>query len=270
MSNSAFGWLNYVIPSALTVGSAAANMGTGGLQVDQGSPDDAWQTAAGVLTDADGAWLVIDSGSTATVWRAFGLFRTNLTANATVRWRVSNSLSGGRVTSESYDSGTISAGVKPGYLQSVVVAGADQTGRYCEVDINDSGNPDSFINIPLAFAGPLFMPEVAIAFTSTFGRTDHTDEVVSQGGQEFPINRYMQRVHSIGLTGVTAAETWASVMELDRAARAGGNVFFAPDVTSTNLPYEAIFGRLRNPSAVSYPYGAADRRAWSATITERL
>lgn len=270
MSNSAFGWINRVTAGSLTVGSAAANMGAGNLQVDQGSPDSAWQTAAGVVTDAAGSWLLIDSGNTASAWRAFGLFRTNLSSAATVRWRVGNTLSGGRITGAAYDSGTIGAGVLVGYLQSLLVPTSDQIGRYCEVDINDSGNPDSFINVPLVFAGPLFMPEVAISFASTFGRTDQTDEVVTQGGQEFPINRYMQRIQSVALTGITLGETWASVMELDRTARAGGNVLFAPDVTSANLNYEAVFGRLKNASAISYPSGAADRRAWSATVNERL
>lgn len=270
MSNTAFGWLNQVKTAALSVGSAAANMGAGNLQIDQGSPDVGWQTASGVLTDAAGAWLLIDSGNSATVWRAFGLFRGNLSAAATVRWRVGSALSGGRITTASYDSGTIAAGVLPGYLQSLVVAPADQVGRYCEVDINDSANPDAFINIPLAYAGPLFMPTVAASFSSTVGRTDQTDEVVTLGGQEFPMNRYVQRVWSVNLARITIAETWASVMELDRVCRAGGNVLFAPDVTSAHLAAEAVFGRVKSPSAVSYPYGGSDSRAWTASLTERL
>lgn len=267
MGVSAFGWNNQVVTGALSVVSAAANMGAGNLQLDQCSSDSAWQTPSGTLTNV---WLGIDSGSTATTWQAFGLFRTNLTAAATVRWKVGNTLSASRVSSPSYDSGSISAGVAAGYLQSLVIPAAVQTGRYCEVQIDDSSNPDTFINIPGAYAGPLFAPQVAISFASTFGRTDITDEVVTRGGQEFPINRSISRVQSFGLSGITTAETWASVMELDRIARAGGNVFFAPDVTSATLNKEALFGRLRNASQVSYPYGSADRRAWSATVTERL
>jgi hypothetical protein len=267
MGISAFGWTNRVTTGALSVVSAAANMGAGNLQDDQCSSDSAWQTPSGTVT---GAWLVIDSGSTSSTWRAFGLFRTNLTAAATVRWKVGNTLTTGRVSSPSYDSGTVNAGVAAGYLQSLVIPTADQTGRYCEVQIDDSGNPDGFISVPGVFAGPLFLPAVSAGFASTFGRTDRTDEVVTQGGQEFPINRSISRVQSVALAGVTVAETWASVMELDRIARAGGNVLFAPDVTSTTLAREAVFGRLRNASAVSYPYGSSDRRAWSATVTERL
>lgn len=267
MGVSAFGWLNAVTSGALSVVSAAANMGAGNLQDDQCSPDSAWQTPSGTVT---GAWLVIDSGSASSIWQAFGLFRTNLTAAATVHWKVGNTLTTGRVSSPSYDSGSISAGIAPGYLQSLVVPAAVQTGRYCEVQIDDSANPDSFINIPAVYAGPLFMPGASISFASTFGRTDITDEVVTRGGQEFPINRSISRVQSVALASITVAETWASVMELDRVARAGGNVLFTPDVTSATLNNEAVFGRLKNASAVSYPYGASDRRAYSATITERL
>lgn len=267
MGVSAFGWLNAVTTGSLSVASAATNMGAGNLQDDQCSSGSAWQTPSGTLTDA---WLVIDSGSADSTWQAFGLFRTNLTAAATVRWKVGNTLTTGRVSSPSYDSGSVSAGVAPGYLQSVVIATAVQTGRYCEVQIDDGTNPDNFINVPGAYAGPLFVPEVSLSTASTFGRTDITDEVVTRGGQEFPINRSISRVQSVALAGVTVAETWASVMELDRVSRAGGNVLFAPYVTSATLNQEALFGRLKNASAISYPYGSSDRRAWSATVTERL
>lgn len=270
MGRSAFGWNNRVMTAALTVGSAAANMGAGNLQVDQGSPEAAWQTVAGILTDAAGAWLLIDSGSASSTWRGFGLFRTNLTANATVRWRVSDSLSGGRVTSATYDSGTVPAAVAAGYLQTLTIPTSDATGRYCEVDINDSGNPDNFINVPLAFAGPLFIPQIGVAWSSTFARTDRTDEVVTLGGQEFPTHRYAQRQNGGVLNGAKASEVWPGVMELDRVSRLGGNVLFVLDTTSANLNYETVFGRVRSPSPLSFPVGAADARAWAATFTERL
>jgi hypothetical protein len=267
MGNSAFGWINRVTSAALSVASAAANMGAGNLQDDQCSPDSAWQTPSGTVT---AAWLVIDSGSTGSTWRAFGLFRTNLTAAATVRWKVGNMLTTGRVASASYDSGTVNAGVAPRYLQSLVIAAAEQTGRYCEVQIDDSGNPDNFINIPGVYAGPLFVPAVSIGQASTFGRTDLTDEVVTRGGQEFPINRSISRVQSVALAAVTEAETWNSVMELDAASRAGGNVLFVPNMTSATLAKEALFGRLKNTSSVSYVTLAGDQRSWSTTVTERL
>lgn len=267
MGVSAFGWINQVVTGALSVVSAASNMGAGNLQDDQCSSDSAWQTPAGTVTNA---WLVIDSGSNGTTWQAFGLFRTNLSAGATVRWKVGNTLTSSRVSSPSYDSGSISAGVAAGYLQSLVIAATVQTGRYCEVQIDDSGNPDSFINVPGVYAGPLFLPAVSVGFASTFGRNDVTDEVVTRGGQEFPINRSITRVQSVALASITVAETWASVMELDRISRAGGNILFTPDITSATLAKEAVFGRLKNASAVSYPYGSSDRRAWSATVTERL
>lgn len=267
MGVSAFGWINRVTTGALSVVSSASNMGAGNLQDDQCSSDSAWQTPSGTVT---GAWLVIDSGDTSSAWRAFGLFRTNLTGNATVRWKVGNTLSTGRVSSPSYDSGTISAGIVPGYLESLVIPTSNQTGRYCEVQIDDSGNPDTFINIPGVYAGPLFIPAVSIGQASTFGRTDTTDEVVTRGGQEYPINRSIARAQSVALASITEAETWNSVMEIDRVARAGGNVLFAPNVTSATLNREAVFGRLRNASPVSYITLAGDVRAWSATVSERL
>lgn len=270
MGLTAFGWLNAVKSGALAVGAAAANMGAGGLQVDQGSADSAWQTPAGILASADGAWLLIDSGDTGSVWRGFGFFRSNLTANATRRWRVSDSLSGGQVTSSSYDSGTANADVKPGYLQSILIADADQTGRYAQLDINDAGNPDNFLNIPLAFAGPLFIPRVGASWSSNFGRADATDETQTRGGQEFPNNRYIARQAPCAMGGIKSDEVWPGIMDLDRVGRLGGNVLYVLDTTSANINYEAVFGRMRNASPLSFPYTTTDARAWAATFTERL
>lgn len=77
------GWKNQVTAGVLTQQtSGAAGMDPSQLQSDQGSAATAWQTAG------LGAQLTIDSGSDTTVWRAFLLARTNLTAAATVHWRV--------------------------------------------------------------------------------------------------------------------------------------------------------------------------------------
>jgi hypothetical protein len=170
----------------------------------------------------------------------------------------------------SYDSGIIPANVAPGYGQSINAAPAQVTGQAARLDVSDPTNPDGFLNIPLAYAGPAWQPLIGPSWDSTVGRDDTTDEVVTQGGQEFPINRFTRRRWVVALNAVKQSEVWVQLGELDRASRAGGNVLFVPDYTSANLPQEAIYGRCKPIADVSFPYQAADARAWKANITERL
>ena len=169
-----------------------------------------------------------------------------------------------------YDSGIVSAGIVVGIGQSIVVASASVSGRYCRVEINDAANPDGFINIPLAFAGPVWTPGVGADWQSTFGRDDRIDEVQSIGGQEFPIARWMRRHWALSLTAVAAAEVWASVMPLDQAARRGGNILYAPDTASADIAAETVFGRLRPTADLAYASTSVSLRSYRATISERL
>lgn len=109
--NALFGHRNYVLSAALSASSAISALGVGNLQNDHGSVASAWQTAMGVMA----ASLLIDVGGLAP-WRMFGLFRTNLTSGARVRWRLSNSAD---MSNPVYDSGWLDAGVRPEYLQHV-------------------------------------------------------------------------------------------------------------------------------------------------------
>ena len=269
MVASVFGWVNSVSTAVLSAGNSEAFLGVANLQNDQGSPSQAWQTGAGSVTSSLGAWLLIDSGSTLTVWQGFGLFRTNLTTQSTVRWQVGNTLATGRITSPLWDSGTIDAAIKAGYGQTVTIANP-VAGRYCSVDINDATNPDGFINIPLAFAGTLWQPASGITYASLYGRNEQTIETVTRGGQEFPVLAWTQRNWQLALDGIRVGEMWTRLNELDRASRSGGNVLFVPDTAGTNITYESIFGRLRVTAPIGFPYAAADRRSWRATISERL
>jgi hypothetical protein len=141
------------------------------------------------------------------------------------------------------------------------------------VSINDSTNPDGFINVPLAFGGRAWFPVGAASWNTTVGRDSQVDETVTRGGQEYPVMRWQRRRWNIALDSVRGSELWADLDALDLSARAGGNRLLAPDVTSSNLQCEAIFGRLVATADVSFPYGFADRRAWRAwraSLTERI
>lgn len=262
MSNSAFVYNNYVKTATLAASSAAANFPVTNLQTsDQGAASEAWQTGGGVLT---GVVLTITPAVTAQTWRVVSLHRTNLTSAATGTFRLFNNPST-LVASINW------TGPVGGTGQVVGVFSQDFTADYCNVTVtSDSGNPDNHINVPLACAGPAWFPATGFSFNESFDRASLLDETRARGGGEYPVFRYQQRLWNLELQGVRSSEVWAQLDAMQRTARLGGNILAIPDVTSANLQYEAMFGRITNTQPVSFPYGAADRRAWRGTISERL
>jgi hypothetical protein len=261
MGNTVLGVINLVKTGALTAGSSAVNMPVTNLQIDTGAASTAWQTVAGVVTNAAGANFRITPPRQ--LWRLFGLFRTNLQRSATVTFSLylnpSTLVWSGAAT-----------GPLPGYGQCIVTAPQDTLADYCVVSIDDPGNPDGFINVPLAFAGPAWFPEIGQTWNSAVGRDSQVDEMISRGGQEYPTYRYQQRRWEVDFDALRDSEVWSSAQELDRVSRYGGNILFAPDYASANLSAEAVFGRVTSTADVSYIAGYADRRAWKFRCKERL
>lgn len=257
------GATNYVKSGvvAAAFGATAANMGVGNLQSDQGSPSTAWQTASGTLT----AGVQIIPAAPAQTWRAAGVFRTNLTSAAQVNFYLFNGPQpSGSATQVAH------LAVSPVNGQAVAIFSADTVADWMQINVTDTGNQDGFINVPLAFAGPAWLPAMGASWQSTHGRDDQVVEATTRGGQEYPTLYWQRRHYALALDGVRGSEVWASLDPLERVARAGGNVLFVPDITSADMQNQAIFGRLKPTADVSYPYQAADRRAWRAQITERL
>jgi len=261
MGVTAIGINNLVKTGALTAGSSAVNMPVANLQTDAGASSMAWQTVAGIVTAAAGANFRITP--TKQLWRLFGLFRTNLTQGASVTFSLYIN------PSTLVWSGTVTGPV-PGYGQVVAVAPADTLADYCIVNINDSTNPDGFINVPLAYAGPAFLPALGQTWNSTFGRDSVVDEMISRGGQEYPTYRYQQRRWEAVFDSLSRAEVWTSIEELDRLSRLGGNVLFVPDYRSPVLAQETVFGRVTVTGDIGWIPGYGDRFAWKIRCKERL
>jgi hypothetical protein len=260
--NSLFGWKNRILSAvALTASSKASGLTAGNLQTQQGAPSEAWQTAAGVTA----ASLLIDAGEDV-LWRAFGLFRTNLTPAATVRWRLGNLSS---FSTSFYDSGDLS-GVVAGFGQHVHVIPSDVMSRYARLDISDPTNPDGFLNVPLAYAGPVWIPQVNIAPGGAVGRDRDATVVKTRSGGEFVSLRSSRRRWAVSLLALTSAEAWLQVAELEDAAADGRNILFVPFPAGAHVQREAVFGLLASNSPVTLPTPNAELRTWSATITERL
>jgi hypothetical protein len=262
MANAAFGWTNYVLSGTLAAGSSQSGLDTSQLQSPIGASSTAWQTAAGVTT----SWFSVDMGSAKTI-RVFGIFRTNLTTSATIRWRAGTDAT---FATNVYDSTTVSAGVVAGFGQSITQSPSDISVRYVRCDIADSSNSDGFLNVALAFVGPRWVPTVNVSWASSIGRQSGQQQVVTRGGQNYILPFWMQRAWQISMQGIKSTEVWTNLMPLDAAARTGNNVLFIPDIASSVMNQETVYGLCEPTSQLTFATTSIDARGWSATLGERL
>jgi hypothetical protein len=244
---AALAWMNYVTAdgTAIAAGSSLPSLPPSNLTNPIGSPSIAWQTAAGVVTAAAGATLRITPASPGTHWRAVGVFRTNLTPQATVTFI----LTGGGATVWT----SALPGPAIGFGQVLAILPADTVADSLTINFDDPNNPDLFINVPLAFCGQAWIPETGPAWSSAIGRDDSTDTVTSRGGQEEITLLWQRRRWELALDGIRAEEVWTDVDAMRFTARLGGNVLFVPNYQSAYMPQEAIYGVLHETADITFP-----------------
>lgn len=166
-----------------------------------------------------------------------------------------------------YDSGLLT-GLVPGYQQLVHVADADIIARHLRIEVDDPDNPDGFIRIGMAFAGPIFQPERGIEHGANFGVAGLRQDITTRGGQTYPVALYQQRQWQVSFPALTEEEMYAEGLEIQRAAEMGGNVLFVPRPGNGLEQQETVFGMLQSRATFGFPhYGL---RSWAFTVTERL
>jgi hypothetical protein len=258
MSNALVGYTNYVKTGRVVANNAATLFPVTNLQNDSGAPADGWQT-----TIKAGIALTITPSAAQQVFRLIGLFRTNITSAANLTFQVFRNPS--TVVWTTSVLGPVNGS------QQVVVDVGGVVGDYAMVFIADPGNPQPFVNVPLAFAGPVWSPLSALSYNTAYGRDVTTVELTSYGGQEYPLYRYQRRRWDLDMQGVrSSSELWQYLDALMRIAATGGNILVVPDTANGLMPSEATFGRVKQTADVKYPYGSSDRRSWTGQITERI
>jgi hypothetical protein len=260
MTAGLWGWDNRVLDGALRAGSEVAGLTVAALQSPVGT--EAWQASA--VTVAGGAWMEIDAGAPVD-WRLFGLFRTNLTPGAVVRWMLGSAAGGGDV----YDSGWLAGTVAAGYGQSVHDAGQTVSARYMRVEIADGGNPDGYVRVGLAYAGAAFVPaRDQSADGASEGWESGRRVTESRGGQVYVTPGFARRTRTVAYSMMAEAEVYADIEPLLAAARLGRNALFVP-YPGYEEARTALYGAV-TAEAVTIPHGPRRFRGVSLTLTERL
>lgn len=253
MENCGFGWQNRVLDAGLTASAQASSLPVINLRNQQGAESLGWRVLG---TSAVLTLRLPALGS----WRGFSLHRTNLSAAASLSVTV---LSGGSPVWQGAAQGTANA-------QIVLVSPSSVSGDSVTMQIDDPANPDGYLSIPLAYAGPLWQPARNYSTDSTSGCALGADSTTTLGGAEFVDSRWYQRKLSIVHQSYGDADA-AVLTQILRAAATGQNILFLPDPAASlpKLCEAALFGRLSGGD-LSNPFGVADRHALTLTHTERL
>lgn len=164
-------------------------------------------------------------------------------------------------TDYAYDTFLAEADIVPGYAQTVHIPTSSVAGQYCKVTIYDPNNPDLFIRVGAAYAGPMASPTISFAPGAAEGWQDDSVVTTAKGGQEYISIGATYRVTEIEFADLTEAERYTVALEIDRVAALRSNVLFVPEPDSAYLQRAAIFGRLTqlDPPVRRYP-GVTSKR----------
>lgn len=176
------------------------------------------------------------------------------------------SSTGSTLTTPTYDSGFVSAGVTLGLRQGLHILSSSISGEAVCISILDPTNPDGYLNIPLVYAGDTYDLDISIA-TDT-GIDFRRNDTVTRGGTT--ITEALSAARGWQITSDFFGDTeldWLRSLEANAAA--GTNILFIPRPLYAKPAAEAVYGLL-TPGRRGFTTHDGLIYKWSASISERL
>lgn len=160
--------------------------------------------------------------------------------------------------------GTLSASARAGYQSPFIhVLPSPYNLQYWKVEIDDTTNPDDYVQIGRLFMSPTWVPSVNYAYGAGLGYSDPTPVEVSLSGAEYFDPRSKYRTFEFRLDYILESEAYGYALELQRLAGTSGEVLVVPDKDqASTMPMRSFVGRLvqigriqqSQPSAFSVTY----------------
>jgi hypothetical protein len=158
-----------------------------------------------------------------------------------------------------------------GYTRSLIhILPSTQVSRYWRIEFDDTLNSDGYVQIGRLFLSQLWEPsENAANGALTLGWETDTDVQKAIGGAEYFQKRTPRRVVKFTLDVLTQDEALANAFEIQRRAGIDQEVLYIHDSADTVHQLRRRFlGRVRQLSAIEYPYGNLSRTGFE--ISELL
>lgn len=204
----------------------------------------------------------LDMGVARTV-RVIALLRHNAGSAATVRVRA---YSDAGYTTLVWDSTALSfwpegypaAENKKRYQEDFyIILPSDQTARYWRTEITDTANPAGYIELGRAIFAPAWQPAVNMEYGAGIGLETDTTSQRTPGGVDYFDRKEARRVQRFTLPVLSESEGMGNVFDMQWDRGIDREVLFVFDPADTGVMQKkrTFLGRLRQLSAIEYPYG---------------
>lgn len=258
MTQTLMAWTNLAKLATVSATSTESGLPAENTLNDIGAPSTAWQSEAGTTT-ATLTYTLNDPGSAV---RVIGIFRINATDQAQIT---------ATITLDSVETWTYTlSGPVTGYGQVVFVLTEDEPADSVAITIEDAGNPDGYLNVPLVMIAPAWLPTWPVSPASADNWAPEVNRQITRGGQVYQTSLSNPRTYSFEFGAVDPDETYAAAREIGRLASMGVNVLFIPNAEGAYVKQDAIFGIVSTVRPYGFLPGPGGVRTWGATITERL
>jgi hypothetical protein len=139
------------------------------------------------------------------------------------------------------------------WLFSVILPN-DVDAQYWSVEIDDTTNPDGYVQLGRVFIGPAWQPEFNMSFGNGIAWETSTEVQTTLGDVEYFNEKNPLRVVNFTMDWLTEDEAMEGVFEIMRRAGVNKEVLYiyAPDDTTHALRRRFI-GRLRKLNQIEHP-----------------
>lgn len=272
MSNCVFGFPNYSDVGVSYTPVLSAGSWVAGLPLTNLQDRRLAKVARSTNDDAASTLFNIDLG----VARSVGLLALvghNLSAGATVRWKGGTSAGAADVydsTALALSFAAVSAEDRDGINFSVVhIPAAVQSARYWRVEIVDTANVDTYVEIGRLVIAAKYQPTINMSYGAKLGLEDDTERTVTDGGAAVYQEKAVRRTQRLVLDHIAEAEAFANGWKMQRLAGTKKQLFWVSDAADTTLMHERSFlCVMRELSGLEYPY--ATRNSMAVELVEEL
>jgi len=220
----------------------------------------------------------------------FAFVANNMTGDASIRLRVSASPLGTSptidVTLDAFDTNVVFGsepwGVFPwsGYREDDQPGGpitlykhpTSELGQYVLVDIDDTANPDGYVQIGRFLAGDPFVPTYNFALGAQLAFVDESRQSRSQGGQLYSDVKPKRRRFSCDFDFMSKAEAYGAAYDLQRRLGITGNLLmvYDPDDGADVRLRRTIYGTMTALNPIVTANNTDHPYTWQFSMEEML
>lgn len=132
---------------------------------------------------------------------------------------------------------------------------AMKVARYWRIEVNDTTNPDGYLQVGRLFIGPVWQPKINMSYGASVAWETDTEVGKAKGGAEYFQRSTPYRVVKFALNWMDQDEAFSQAFELQRRAGIDQEVLFIHDPDDlVHALRRRFLGRFRTLSAIEYPY----------------